>query len=369
VIIGIDARAAAEVPAGRGRVVRELLPALEALDVPYRFELFCRRPWEEADLGPRFRWVTVPLPDPLWHAAVAARASRSCDVFFSTNSYLTVWGLLIPSAVLVHDLIAFLPAARAQSRAAWIERATAGLAVRRAARLVCYSRSTETDLVRFFPRAAGKTALVPLAANAGFHHPPAGPELAAVTKRHGVEPAGYVLASGTLEPRKNLVRLIRAHAQLPDELRRRNPLLIVGPRGWEEEELMRAAAGTPDVRLAGYVPDADLAALYAGCSAFCYPSLYEGFGLPVLEAMAAGAPVVTSDVSSLPEVGGDAVAYLSPDDERSIEATLERLLRSPNERADLSRRGRARAAQYSWERTARLVLDELERAGQGPRGS
>jgi glycosyltransferase involved in cell wall biosynthesis len=123
------------------------------------------------------------------------------------------------------------------------------------------------------------------------------------------------------------------------------------------------------VRLAGYVPDADLAALYAGCSAFCYPSLYEGFGLPVLEAMAAGAPVVTSDISSLPEVGGDAVAYVSPEDERSIETTLERLLRSPEERAELSRRGRARAAQYSWERTARLMLEELERAGQGARGS
>ena len=349
--------------------MRELLTALGSLEVPHRFELFCRRPWEETDLGPRFRWVTVPLPDPLWHAATAARASRSCDVFFSTNSYLTAWGLLIPSAVLVHDLITFMPAARAQTRAAWIERATAGLAVRRAARLVCYSRSTETDLVRFFPRAAGKTALVPLAANSGFHHPPAGTELAAVTKRHGVEPASYVLASGTLEPRKNLVRLIRAHARLPDELRRRNPLLIVGPRGWEEQELMRAAAGAPDVRLAGYVPDADLAALYAGCSAFCYPSLYEGFGLPVLEAMAAGAPVVTSDISSLPEVGGDAVAYVSPEDEKSIEATLERLLRSPEERAELSRRGRARAAQYSWERTALLMLEELERAGQGSRGS
>jgi alpha-1,3-rhamnosyl/mannosyltransferase len=370
VIVGIDARAAAEVPAGRGRVVRELLPALDALDTPHTFQLFCRRPWEEGDLGPRFRWVTVPLPDPLWHAAAAVRASRSCDVFFSTNSYLTAWGLLIPSAVLVHDLIAFLPAARAQSRAARIERATAGLAVRRAARLVCNSRSTEIDLVRFFPRAAEKTAVVPFAANDRFHDPPAGAELAAVTRRHGVEPGGYVLASGTLEPRKNLVRLIRAHARLPDELRRGHPLLIVGPRGWEEEELMRVAAGAPEVKLAGYVPDADLAGLYAGCSVFCYPSLYEGFGLPVLEAMAAGAPVVTSLVSSLPEVGGEAVVYVSPQREDSIAAALERLLASPEERAELSERGRARAAEYSWERTARQVCNELElartrRAGPG----
>jgi glycosyltransferase involved in cell wall biosynthesis len=362
VIVGIDARAAAEVPAGRGRVVRELLPALEELDTPHRFQLFCRTPWEEVNLGPRFRWVTVPLPDPLWHAATAVRASRSCDVFFSTNSYLTAWGLLIPSAVLVHDLIAFVPSARAQTRAARIERATASLAIRRAARLVCNSRSTETDLVRFFPRAAGKTAVLPFAANGRFHKPPVGSELAELTRRYGVEPGAYVLASGTLEPRKNLVRLIHAHARLPQALRWQHPLLIVGPRGWEEEELMRVAAGASEVRLAGFVPDADLAGLYAGCSVFCYPSLYEGFGLPVLEAMAAGAPVVTSQVSSLPEVGGDAVAYVSPEDEDSIEAVLERLLRSPEARAELSERGRARAAEYSWERTARQALEELERA-------
>jgi glycosyltransferase involved in cell wall biosynthesis len=363
VIVGIDARAAAEIPAGRGRVVRELLPALDALDTPHSFLLFCRRPWEEVELGPRFRWVTVPLPDPLWHAATAVRASRSCDVFFSTNSYLTVWGMTIPAAVLVHDLIAFLPAARAQARAARIERATAGLAVRRAARLVCNSRSTEADLVRFFPRAAGKTAVLPFAASGRFHEPPAGPELEALARRHGVEPGRYVLASGTLEPRKNLARLIRAHARLPDELRRRHPLLIVGPRGWEEEELMRVAAGAPEVSLAGFVPDTDLAGLYAACTVFCYPSLYEGFGLPVLEAMAAGAPVVTSQVSSLPEVGGDAVVYVRPEDEQSIGGALERLLLSPEERARLSQRGRVRAAEYSWERTARELLGELERMG------
>ena len=173
-IVGIDARAASEVPAGRGRVLRELLPALDALGGDERFALFCRRPWEGIGLGPRFRWVIVPRPDPLWHAATAARASRHCDVFLSTNSYLTAWMLTIPSAVLVHDLIAFLPEARAQTRAARIERATAWLAVRRASRLVCNSRSTERDLVRFFPRAAGKTAVVPFAANARFHQPPRG---------------------------------------------------------------------------------------------------------------------------------------------------------------------------------------------------
>jgi alpha-1,3-rhamnosyl/mannosyltransferase len=364
VIVGIDARAAAEVPAGRGRVVRELLVALDALHAEHRFLLYCRRPWHESTLGARFRWVTVSQPDPLWHAATAARASRGCDVFLSTNSYLTAWMLRAPAAVIVHDLIAFLPDARAQTRAARIERATAGLAVRRAARLVCDSRSTERDLLRFFPRAHGKTAVAKLAASARFHDPPAGEALAELVARHGVEPGGYVLASGTLEPRKNLVRLIGAHGRLPEELRRSQPLLIVGPRGWEEEDLLCLAARSGGVRLAGYVPEDELVALYAGCTVFCYPSLYEGFGLPVLEAMAAGAPVVTSPVSSLPEVGGDAVAYADPRDEDAIAAALERLLRSPEERAELAARGARRAAGFSWERTARAVLAQLELAAE-----
>lgn len=149
--IGIDARAAAEEPAGRGRVTRELIAALSRLDLPQRFLLYCREPWQDVTLGPRLRWARVGLPDPLWHAAVAARATRACDAFLSTNSYLTAWMLGVPSVVLVHDLVAFLPDARAQSRAARIERATIRPAIRRAARLACVSESTERDLVCFFP--------------------------------------------------------------------------------------------------------------------------------------------------------------------------------------------------------------------------
>lgn len=361
-IVGIDARAAAEVQAGRGRVVRELLPALAALDTPHRFRLYSRRRWEESDLGKDFTWVTTGAPDPLWHAWTAVRAGRECDVFFSTNSYLTVWGLTVPSAVLIHDLIAFIPSARAQTRSARIERATAGPAVRRAARLVCNSKSTETDLLRFFPRAEGKTAVVPFAASRRFHDPPSGAQLETIAGRYGVVPGRFVLASGTLEPRKNLVRLIGAHSQLPGDTRGAYPLLIVGPSGWEEDEIIRLAASASDVRLAGFVPDADLAGLYAACTLFCYPSLYEGFGLPVLEAMAAGAPVVTSSVSSLPEVGGDAVAYIDPRDEKTIRSALERLLGAPAERAELSARARARAATFSWEDTATRICEELERA-------
>lgn len=366
-IVGIDARAAAEVPAGRGRLVRELLVALGALDTPHRFRLFCREPWNEVELGPRLEWVPMALPDPLWHARVAVEANRGCDVFFSTNSYLTAWMVRVPCVVLVHDLIAFLPDAPANQRSARIERATIRPAIRRAAGLVCYSRSTERDLIRFFPRATGRTAVIPLAAEKRFHRQRSAAELDALTGRFGVQPDGFVFATGTLEPRKNLLRLIRAHSELTPDLRDRHPLLIAGPRGWEEHAIMKAAEDSKHVKLAGFVPDEDLAGLYAACAVFAYPSLYEGFGLPVLEAMAAGAAVVTSDVSSLPEVGGGDVAYVQPEDEHSITLALDQLLTDPRERAALGERARLRAAGFSWEQVASGMLGQLELAASSAR--
>lgn len=364
-IVGIDARAAAEVPAGRGRLVRELLAALDALDTPHRFRLFCREPWNGVELGPRFQWAPMDLPDPLWHARAAFEANRSCDAFFSTNSYLTAWMLRVPTAVLVHDLIAFLAHAPVNKRSARIERATIRPAIRRAGSLICYSRSTERDLIHFFPLATGRTAVIPLAAEKRFHRKRSATELDAITRRFGVATDGFVFATGTLEPRKNLARLIRAHSELPPDLRDRHPLLIAGPRGWEERAIIDAAHGSEHVKLAGFVSDEDLAGLYAACAVFAYPSLYEGFGLPVLEAMAAGAAVVTSDASSLPEVGGSDVVYVQPEDEGSISQALEQLLRTPHERAALGERARRRAAGFSWDQVAEGMLGELEKAARG----
>jgi glycosyltransferase involved in cell wall biosynthesis len=357
---GIDARAATEVPAGRGRVVREILLALAAVDREHRFSLYCRSAWREAKLDERFQWVEIRAPDPIWHGMAAQRASCRCDAFLSTNSYLTAWALSVPCGVMVHDLVAFIPEARPQRRAATIERLTIGRAVRRADRLICNSESTRTDLERLFPAAAGKTGVISFGAGRSFAKHRDHAEIAAVARRYGAT-GGFVLATGTLEPRKNLRGLIRAHSALPPDLRETYPLLLVGPRGWEDDPILCAAreAGNHVLR-AGFVPDDDLAALYSGCTVFCYPSLYEGFGLPVLEAMQTGAPVITSNVSSLPEVGGDAAAYVNPYDEADIRRSLERLLCSPEERARLAERGRRQAAGFSWERSARELLAQLE---------
>ena len=364
-VIGIDARAAAEVPAGRGRYVRELLRALDGLDTgDDRFVLYAREPWAPADgaLDPaRFTWRLIRARDPLWHVVAAGRASRECDVFLSTNSYLTAWMTLIPTAIVVYDLVPFVDGAKAQSRSGRIERATIRPALWRAKALPCISDATRADLVRLFPRSATRATTIPLAADPAFGVVAAGTgsagSVAEVCGRHGLVPGAYVLAAGTLEPRKNLERLIAAWAALPADVRAGRRLALVGPPGWELDGILAAAStGADEVVLTGFVSDEELAALYAGCAVFAYPSLYEGFGLPVLEAMSAGAPVVTSSVSSLPEVAGDAALLVDPLDVGALCAALGRVLGDAALAARLRSAGRARAGSFSWERTARETL-------------
>jgi glycosyltransferase involved in cell wall biosynthesis len=360
--VGIDARAAAEEPGGRGRYVRELLRRLPRVAGRDQFVLYAREPWQEAELDERFRWSRVPAPDPVWHVLAAIRASRECDVFLSTNSYLTLWFLRVPGVAVVYDMVAFDPEVRPRLRSRLIERATIAPALRRAAALAAISESTRRDLLARFPAAAGKAVTVPLAADEEFRPEGEGDE--AVLGRHDLEP-GYLLAIGTLEPRKNLTRLIQAFASVPADARAGVRLVIVGATGWETDETFAAIAGHRElVRTLGYVPDAELPALYRGAKLFCYPSLYEGFGLPVLEAMSCGTPVITSGVSSLPEVGGDAAEYVDPRDPADIARALEELLADGERREELARRGLVAAARFSWERTTRETLALLESAAR-----
>jgi glycosyltransferase involved in cell wall biosynthesis len=339
--IAVDARAAAEVPAGRGRYVRELLRALAALPDDHDYVLLARTPWTDTALDERFSWRLMRLPDPAWSMAAAA-ASRGADAVLATNSYLLAAATGAHAVATVHDLVAFDPELRLP-RGSAAERLTLPLAIRRRQALLCVSEATRSALVERFPRAAPLAHVVP----------------------HGVESRffvdrpeqPYVLMTGTLEPRKNVVRALEAAARLPDALRERFELVVAGPRGWHTDEIDAALAHHGDsVRQLGHVPDAELPDLYAGASVFLYPSLREGFGLPVLEAMAAGTAVVTSGLSSLPEVGGDAVLYVDPYDVDSIRAGLEELLADPDRRAQLAAAGRERARAFSWERTARETL-------------
>lgn len=340
--------------------MRELLSALARRDDEIIYRCYARRRWTQP-LDARFDWRLIDAPDPLWHARAALAANRECDVFLSTNSYLTVWMLRIPSVAVIYDTVAFESAHLPNRRSMLIERLTLGVAVHRARGFVAISAATRADFVRRFPAADGRVAVVPLGVPRGLD------SALAPSEQDALPQPGFVLAVGTLEPRKNLSRLAAAYGLLPAELRERHPLVVTGTMGWQTSETLGALRRLgPQCVITGHVSDAALGELYRRCALFCYPSLYEGFGLPVLEAMAAGAAVLTSDVSSLPEVGDAAVEYVDPLDVGAIVGALERLLRSPERRCELGRLGRLRASQFTWERTAELTLTALKRAvGRG----
>jgi glycosyltransferase involved in cell wall biosynthesis len=220
----------------------------------------------------------------------------------------------------------------------------------RDARLVLTdSEAARRDLVERAGADPARVRAVPLAAEARFFEPVGAEDLAAVRARHRL-PARFLLAVGTIEPRKNHARLVRALARCRERL----PLVVAGKRGWLTDAFDAAARASPvEVRALGHAPDADLPALYRLAEAVAYPSLAEGFGLPVVEAMACGAPVVTSNRSSLAEVAGNACVLVDPEDEAAIADGIDRARRG---RARLAELGPRRARELSWEKTARATL-------------
>jgi glycosyltransferase involved in cell wall biosynthesis len=174
----------------------------------------------------------------------------------------------------------------------------------------------------------------------------------------------YILNIGTIEPRKNVRRLINAYAALPERFRREVDLVFAGFLGWKSEKEAALLVQTAGVKYLGYVPESDITGLTAGALMLAYPSLYEGFGFPVAQAMAAGVPVVTSRNSSLAEICGDAASLVDCYDEEDISAAIARLLDTPSEAQTLIERGKNRAAAYTWERSARASLEFFQRVAQ-----
>jgi glycosyltransferase involved in cell wall biosynthesis len=265
-----------------------------------------------------------------------------------------------PFVVTVHDLsFLFFPQSFRSLRRSYL-RVFARMSVRQARRVIAVSESTKNDLVKIYGISPAKIDVVYNGVDASFQPLPA--DRVASFRQQNRLPDRFILFVGTLEPRKNIVRLIEAYAKLPKE---RLPLLLVGGKGWFYDEIfarVEALGLTGEVHFVGFVPAEDLPLWYNAADLFVYPSIYEGFGLPPLEAMACGTAVITSTASSLPEVVGKAGRLVDPTDTDALAGAMAQVLGNRDVQQELEAAGLVQAAGFSWESAARGTVDSYRRA-------
>ena len=347
-----------------------LIGGMASVADDHRFVLYTNRPLPSGlDLPEGFRVSVVDRPSPrfqLWfQTALPARMKKDrLDVFHGTF-YRLPMVLPVPGVLTVHDLSGLLMP-ELHTRKTHMVNLMYPAFIRKAKRIIAVSRATALQLADRFPGSEEKTVVIHEAAGPGFAPVTDRQELDRVRREHSL-PDRFILFLGTLEPRKNLEGLLRAFSMVAPDVP--HTLVIAGATGWKSSGLRQLAEteGLRDrVRFSGYVDDRDLPALLSLCEVFVYPSLCEGFGLPVLEAMSCGAPVVTSSVSSMPEVAGDAALLADPHSTGGMASAISRLATDGTLRRELSEKGLARASNFSWERTARETLEVYtEVSGEG----
>lgn len=364
--VTIDYTSAVRQRAGIGRYTRSLIHALARIDPQTAYTLFIphdARYVEDAALFPaNFRLTRAPLDErvmvTLWQRLRAPLPIEllvgACDVFYSPDFVLPPTRAR-KKILTVHDLSFKRVPETAVPNLKWYLEGAVARAVARADLVLADSNATRTDLIELFNVPPASVQVLYSGCQDLFRPLEDAEEFARARETYKLTKP-FILSVGTLEPRKNFTRLIEAFARLPQH--EEFDLLIAGGRGWLYDEIFQAPArfGAADcVRFLGFVPDADLPALYSLATLFVYPSLYEGFGLPVLEAMACGAAVITSNVSSLPEVAGDAAVLVNPRSTNELAAVLQELLNDSERRERMKPQSLAQAKKFSWDASARQL--------------
>ena len=303
----------------------------------------------EANSLRRRRWWAVGLPLYLRKA--------SLDLFHGTNYEVPLWSKR-RSVLTIHDLSILLHADTHQANLARRARRRLPVMARSASMIITATECVRREISEHLHVKADRIRVTPYAPRTGFQAMPA--EQSNQRKRRlGIEDE-FILFVGTVEPRKNLLTLVRAFDQILRQTSRRPQLVVVGAEGWLMDELfafIKQSAIGDRLRLTGYLDDEDLRGLYSSCRVFVYPSIYEGFGLPPLEAMACGAPVIAGNIATFQETLGGAAQLVEPHDVEALATSIIEILDNEDRRRTLSRRGLEQAAKFSWERTAELTLE------------
>jgi glycosyltransferase involved in cell wall biosynthesis len=359
---------------GIGRYVSQLVRTLPEAGPEDRFEIMVHASERGAFVEPEAGvdilefpgTMSRPISDVAWHqiGLPLVAAWRRFDVLFlpAGNRRLPAW-CPCPTVGTVHDFSSLhVPGKYDSSRMTYIRRVLPAL-MRRLDHVITPSESSRRDVIDTAGVPPEKVTVTPLGVDLDRFHPmdplETGPRLAAGL---GISQPFILYVSRIEHPGKNHVRLIRAFSRLKVRTGLPHLLVLAGPDWFRSEAVHREAASSPvcrDIRFAGHVSANELTDLYAAADAFVFPSLYEGFGLPVLEAMACGTPVACADTSSLPEVAGDAAVLFHPEDEDSMADAIESILGDPARRAALVAAGMARAREYTWERTALATMEVL----------
>jgi glycosyltransferase involved in cell wall biosynthesis len=363
--VGIDYTAAVQQRAGIGRYVRELVAALLRLDAQLEYRFFAASPTPLPDLP--FRVKRLPFHDRwlmrVWHRTRAPLPveliTGPIDLYHSPDFTLPPTLPRTRTLLTVHDL-SFVrdPDSAADSLRTFLS-VVVPRSVARADHVLADSQATKEDLIELWATPADKVSVLYCGVDPRFRPVTDPAALSAVRARYGLGHGPFILSVSTLQPRKNYRRLIQAFVPLAEHHPELN-LVIGGGKGWRYDEIL----AEPDrlgiagrVLFPGFVEDSDLPALYSAAMALAYPSLYEGFGLPVLEAMACGTPVIASDRSSLPEVTGDAGLQADPLDIEAWTVGMASLVEDTSLRERLVARGREQARRFDWNRAAGELLD------------
>ncbi|MBU0629936.1 MAG: glycosyltransferase family 4 protein, partial [Candidatus Margulisbacteria bacterium] len=277
------------------------------------------------------------------------------ELYFSTSIVLPYF-LPCRSIIVVYDLVfkLFPEYYRGGINLAYLG-AFFPPSLKRAKRIVAISQSTKNDLIRLYGVAPDKIKVIYPAVGGQYQPITDQARLSEVRKRYSL-PEKFIFNVGTIEPRKNTVRLVEAYRALPPDLRAAYPLVLCGKKGWGKS----FAEELSGIILLDYVGEADLPLIYNLAALFVYPSMYEGFGLPILEAMSCGIPVITSNISSMPEVAGEAAILIDPQKTGQLTEAMSRIMNDPEMARELSRKGLEQAKKFSWEKAAAETLAVIE---------